>query len=94
MDGKKARNAPSLQENATIRILAYIILTDIEKNINGSILYWTMAYETTDCSNKGQFVISFRWVDKSFDIYEDFIEIYNVDNIKADYLVKVMQKTF
>ena len=53
-----------------------------------------MAYETTDCSNKGQFVISSRWVDKSFDIYEDFIEIYNVDNIKADYLVKVMQKTF
>ena len=57
-------------------------------------MYWTMAYETTDCSNKEQFVISFRWVDKDFDIYEDFIEIYNVDNIKTDYLVKVMQKTF
>ena len=53
-----------------------------------------MAYEATDCSDKEQFVISFRWGDKAFDTYEDFIEIYNVTNIKADTLVTVIQKTF
>ena len=53
-----------------------------------------MAYEATDCCDKEQFVISFRWVDKPFDTYEDFIEIYNVANSKADTLVTVIQKTF
>ena len=81
-------------QNATIRLLAFIILRDIEKNINDSILNWTMAYEATDCSDKEQFVISFRWGDKVFDTYADFIEIYNVTNIKADTLVTVIQKTF
>ena len=81
-------------QNATIKLLAFITLKDIEKNINDSILYWTMACEATDCSDKEQFVISFRWVDKAFDTYEDFIEIYNVANIKADTLVTVIQKTF
>ena len=81
-------------QNATIRLLVFIILRDIEKNINDSILYWTMAYETTDCSDKESFVISFRWGDKAFDTYEDVIEIYNVTNIKTDTLVTVIQKTF
>ena len=49
-----------------------------------------MAYEATDCSDKEQFVISFRWDDKAFDT----CEIYNVANIKADTLVTVIQKTF
>ena len=77
-------------QNATIRLLAFIILRDI----NDSILYWTMAYEATDCSDKEQFVISFRWVDKAFDTYDNFIEIYNVANIKADTIVTVIQKTY
>ena len=81
-------------QNATIRLLAFIILRDTEKNINDSMLYWTMAYEVTDCSDKEQFVISFRWDDKAFDTYEDFIEIYNVTIIKADTLITVIQKTF
>ena len=47
-------------QNATIKLLAFITLKDIEKNINDSILYWTMTCEATDCSDKEQFVISFR----------------------------------
>ena len=45
-----------------------------------------MAIEVTHFSKKEQFVICFRWVDKDFDTHEDFIGIYNVDNIKADTL--------
>ena len=48
-----------------------------------------MADEVADCSNKEQFVICFRQVDKSFDTHEGFIEIYNVSNIKADTLVTI-----
>ena len=50
-----------------------------------------MADEVTDCSNKEQFVICFRWVDKGFDTHEDFTGIYNVDKIKADTLVTAIK---
>ena len=50
-----------------------------------------MTDEVTDCSNKEQFVICFRRVDKGFDTHEDFIGIYNVDNLKADTLVTVIK---
>ena len=41
--------------------------------------------------NKEQFIICFRWVDKGFNTLEDFIGIYNVDNIKADTLVTTIK---
>ena len=59
--------------------------------MNDNILYSIMADEMTDCSNKEQFVICCRWVDKSLNTHEDFIGIYNVNNIKADTLVTVIK---
>ena len=50
-----------------------------------------MANEVTDCSNKKNFVLSFRWIHKVFGYHDDFIGIYNVDNIKADTLVTVIK---
>ena len=68
--------------------MAFIILRDIAKNIYDSIFYLIMA----DCGNKEQFIICFRWVDKGFNTHEDFIGIYNVDNIKSDTLVTVIKE--
>ena len=53
-----------------------------------------MADEVTDCSNKKHFVLSFRWIYKAFDYHEDFIGIYNVDNIKANTLIAVIKDVF
>ena len=78
-------------QNEIVRLMAFIILRDIAKNINDSIFYWIMAHEVTDCSNKEQFVICFRWVYKGFDTHEDFIGIYNVDKIKADAVVTAIK---
>ena len=50
-----------------------------------------MAHEVTDCSNKKDFVLSFRWIHKAFGYHVDFIGNYNVDNIKADTLVTVIK---
>ena len=50
-----------------------------------------MADEVTDCSNEKHFVLSFRWIHKAFDYHDDFIVIYNVDNIKADTFVTVIK---
>ena len=71
--------------------MAFIILRDIAKNINDSIFYSIMADEVADCSNKEKFIFCFRWVNKGFNTHEDFIGIYNVDNIKADTLVTVIK---
>ena len=53
-----------------------------------------MADEVTDCSNKKHFVLSFRWIYKAFDYHDDFIGIYNVDNIKANTLIAVIKDVF
>ena len=75
-------------QNEFIRLIAFIILRDTAKNINKSIFYSIIAGEVTDCK---QFIICLRWVDKGFDTHEDFIGIYNVDNIKAETLATVIQ---
>ena len=51
-----------------------------------------MADEVTDCSNKEQFIICFRWVDKGFNAHEDFTGINNVDNMKADTLAIILSE--
>ena len=71
--------------------MAFIILRDTAKNINDSMFFSIMADEVTDCSNKEQLIICFTWVDKGFNTHEDFIGIYNVDNIKAVTLVTVIK---
>ena len=78
-------------QNEIIRLMAFIILRDTAKNINDSIFYSITADKVTDCSNKEQFIICFAWVDKGFNTHEDFIGIYNVDNIKAVTLVTVIK---
>ena len=78
-------------QNEIIRLMTFITLRDIAKNIKDSIFYLIMADEVADCSRKEQFVICFRQVDKDFDTYEDFIGIDSVDNIKTDSLVTVIK---
>ena len=62
-------------QNEIIILMAFIILRDLAKSINDSIFYSIMTDELTECSNKEQFVICFRWVDKGFNTHEDFIGI-------------------
>ena len=77
--------------NEILRLVAFIILRDTEKNVNDNKFYSIMADDVTDYRNKEQFVIYFRWFDKGFNTCEDFIGIYNIDNIKADTLAKVIK---
>ena len=47
-------------QNEIIRLMVFIILRDIAKNINDSMFYSIMTDEVDDrCSNKEQFVICF-----------------------------------
>jgi len=50
-----------------------------------------MVDETTDVSNREQVVLCIRWVSKDFEVHEDFIGLYKVDQIDARTLVFVIK---
>ena len=72
MEKKREKYLHHDTQNEIIRLMAFIILRDIAKNIKDSIFYSITADEVTDCSNKEQFTICFGWVDKGFNTHEDF----------------------
>ena len=57
--------------------MAKEVLDEIATNIQSADLFTVMADESTDASNKEQVVVVIRWVDKSLDVHEDFIHLYN-----------------
>jgi len=50
-----------------------------------------MVHKTTDVSNREQVVLYIRWVSKDFEVHEDFIGLYKVDQIDARTLVFVIK---
>ena len=48
--------------------------------------YTIMADEITDCANKEQFVVYFRWVDSELEVHEDFAGLRDVKNTNAETL--------
>ena len=52
-----------------------------------------MADEATDASNKEQFLICLRWVDDEFEVHEEFIGLYEIDNLTANTLAAAIKDT-
>lgn len=63
-------------QNEMIQIMALSILRDIAQNIRNSVFYSIMADETTDVSNREQFVLVLRHVDEKLLAHEEFIGLY------------------
>ena len=74
-------------QNECMQIMALNIIRDIANKICEGLCFSVMADKCTDISNKEQFTICFRWVDSNLQDHEDFIGLYEVDNIGADCLV-------
>ena len=70
-------------QNECLQLLSLQIVRDISRKIRSSSYFTVMADECTDVSNKEQFTICMRWVDENLDDHEDFIGLYQVDNIDA-----------
>ena len=69
--------------------MALHIIRGVSKNVCQSRCYTIMADKCTDISNKEQFTICIRWVDNDLTDHENFIGLYEVQNISADILVLV-----
>ena len=60
------------------------ILRNVSKNVRDSGSFTLMCDECTDISNKEQLTICLRWVDKNLNNHENFIGLYEVNNITAE----------
>ena len=67
------------------------MLREIASNLHNTPFYTIMADETTDSSNKEQFVVCFRWVDDELEVHEDFIGLHMVESIDAATLYAVLK---
>ena len=72
-------------QNEIIKITGYVIEScrNNFRKLTSYFLYTIMADETTDCSNKEQFVVCFRWVDSNFEVHEDFVGLRDVKCIQS-----------
>ena len=70
-----------------MQIMALHIVRHIADKICKSLCFSIMADECTDIANKEQFTICFGWIDSNLQDHEDFIGLYEVDNIGANCLV-------
>ena len=84
--------SPEIQ-NEMIQIMALNILRKISANIRNSSYFIIMADEAIDASNKEQFVICLRSVDDDFEVHEEFIGLYEIDNLTANTLVAAIKDT-
>ena len=67
-----------------IKFMALKKLREIEEDINKNVFYVIMVYEVTNAANNEQFVICFCWIEDLIEVHEDFIGLYQVNNIKAE----------
>ena len=86
MEKKREKYLHHNTQNEIIRLMAFIIFRKIS-TIVYSTRYWPMIWQFL--VKREQFFICFRWVDKGFDTHEEFIGIYDIDNIKADVSRKI-----
>ncbi len=49
-----------------------------------------MVDETTDMANTEQVVVCLRWVNEIFEVYEEFVSLYQVDTIHSEKIYKVI----
>ena len=73
--------------------MAISVLREIATNISRSTFFCVVSDECTDSSNQEQLVICIRWIDDQLEPHQDFLGLYQVDNICADTLVAVIKNT-
>ena len=87
LDEAKAKQIYNIQ-NKIIQTMANQITSDIAANI-GNNFYSIICDEYTEISNKEQLSFCIHWVDKFFVTHKEFLEFYEVPNIKSETLIRI-----
>ena len=75
-------------QNELLKCTALGMLREVAANIQNAGTYAIMAYETADISNTEKPVICPRWVDDHLQAHEEFIEMKEIPDTKADTIVR------
>ena len=78
-------------QNELLSIMAQQILRRIAEQIQSAIFFTIMVDETTDCSNREQVVLVFRWVGEDLAPHEEFIGLHLTSSIAATALVAIIE---
>ena len=76
-----------------LKVMALHVLRDISSNLQKSLFLTIMIDETMDISNCEQITVVTRSVNEHFEVFEEFIGLYQVDFIHADSLTAVIKDT-
>ena len=74
-----------------LKMIAHTILLKVALSHQNSHFYTVMVDVRTDISNSEQVILCFRWVDKKFDVREEFLGLYKVDKIDSDTIFSVIK---
>ena len=77
-------------QSEIIQIMALTILRKISENFHTFTYFSLIADEVTNASNREQVVICLRTVYKSFDLHEEFINLYKVDETSANTITSAL----
>ena len=73
-------------QNEMVKTMALCVLQRISASLQSSPFYTIMLDETTDAANTEQVVVCLQWVNKKFEVNEEFVGLYQVESIEADAL--------
>lgn len=80
-------------KNECLQVMSLHIIQAISKSIRESACFTIMADECSDVANKEQFTIVIGWISECLQDHEDFIGLYEVENISAECLVHAIKDT-
>ncbi len=81
--------SPEIQ-NEMLQVMSMSILRSIASSLHSTDAFSIMADECTDISNHEQLAICFRWVDNDLEVHEEFVGLYQIENIFSDTIVHVL----
>ena len=91
IDGGKYQSPEVINE--LIELLAKDLLRKLVAEIKSVSFYSLIVSETRDISGKEQLAISLRWVNDTYDIFEDLIGFIEVERTDTKYLVHATKTT-
>ena len=80
-----------MYKNTIFKMMALDVLRNITEKLQKSPYLTIMIDETTNVTNQEQVTIVLQRKDDNFETYEEFIGLYTVSTIEAEYLTKVIK---
>ena len=76
-----------------IGMMAHKVHSDILSEVHAAEWFGIIGDETRDEGGTEQFALSLRWVDSEYTVYEDIVELINVDQTDAATLASVVRES-